>query len=362
MEKRRMAGPFVPLPGEIFDVLEAESPQCFKAYAYILYRFFVEQDPDVEGEWVLGRIQASKAEIAAKVPGERSWFRDKIWPTLESLGLVREAEGGFVELPKLYKKAHQYLSPLQVTRRFNLIVQKLEEMETRQASIESLILEVKPLNLEVKPPKLEGAPPNLEVKPPKPGGVIINRDQNKRSLSSNNIISGFYRGIGQKRISKRKRERGKIALEKLRKEGFSAEDIAFAVGWTLGNAKEEPYDFSIIEHTIGQAIAAREKEEAEWREMQERERKAQEERERIEREEKEHDEIEAYKEGLDPDQREELREKAVAEIRDSGDYKEQFITEVLIEIKENEILNRRIKKENGEKSPPTDSRRNDNNE
>jgi len=42
-------------------------------------------------------------------------------------------------------------------------------------------------------------------------------------------------------------------------DDFKPEDIQFAVEWTLKNAKEELYDFSIIKHTIGQAIVAKKK-------------------------------------------------------------------------------------------------------
>ena len=48
-------------------------------------------------------------------------------------------------------------------------------------------------------------------------------------------------------------------------EGFKPEDIEFAAEWTLKNAKEKPYDFSIICHTIGEAMAAKEKAEGENR-------------------------------------------------------------------------------------------------
>lgn len=163
-QRRRMAGPFVPLPGEIFDLLEGESAQCFKAYAYMLYAFFVEQDPDVEGEWVLGRIQATRAEIGRKLGRERSWFKDRIWPRLKELGLVRETEDGAVELPKLYKKAHQYLSPLQVTRQLNLIMRKLDELDSRIGG-EPPEGEGKPRESEAMPRETEGAPRFREALP-----------------------------------------------------------------------------------------------------------------------------------------------------------------------------------------------------
>ncbi len=44
-------------------------------------------------------------------------------------------------------------------------------------------------------------------------------------------------------------------------EGFSEEDIEFAVKWTIENSKEKPYDFSLIKEPIGQAMAAKKEEE-----------------------------------------------------------------------------------------------------
>jgi hypothetical protein len=187
---------------------------------------------------------------------------------------------------------------------------------------------------------------SLKMREDSPATSFLKDLNKKLSLSGNNIISGFYRGIGQQRISREKRERASKIFKKLRQDGFSAEDIAFAVAWTLENAKEEPYDFSIIQHTIGQAIAAEKKEEAEAEKIEERERAAAEERERQEREEKERERMEAYKESLNPEEREQLREEALAEIRESGDFKEQFINDILIRVRENEILQRKLGREN----------------
>ena len=52
--------------------------------------------------------------------------------------------------------------------------------------------------------------------------------------------------------------------------------------------------------------------------------------------------IKAYKENLSHKERAKLREKAEAEIRDSGQFKEEFITDYLIEAKENDIIREQI--------------------
>ncbi len=165
-------------------------------------------------------------------------------------------------------------------------------------------------------------------------------DSLKDSLSPDPVML-FYTGIGQQRISKQKRERGNSVLQELQKEGFSPENIQFAVDWTLkpGNTKEPVHDFSIISHTIGQALAARDADEeaaGNARKEEARVRAAEEEQRRLE------GEIKDLRSKLNEDELMELRKRAEGEIRDSGKYKEQFINEPLIVAKENEILRRKI--------------------
>ena len=62
-----------------------------------------------------------------------------------------------------------------------------------------------------------------------------------------------------------------------------------------------------------------------------------------EEKEREKAKLEAYKQTLSPEARAELRERALREIRNIGEIKEGFISEVLIAVKENEIL--RMEKE-----------------
>lgn len=166
----------------------------------------------------------------------------------------------------------------------------------------------------------------------------ISKDSLKDTLSSREIISGFYKGIGQRRIAAQKRERAGRDLEELLKDGFSTDDIQFAVEWTLANTKEEVYDFSIIKHTIGQAMAAKEKVEAgEARKLQEERLAAERQADKKKREE-EKARIDSYKETLSSKERAKLRERAETEIKESGQYKPEFITEHLIEAKESELI------------------------
>ena len=120
------------------------------------------------------------------------------------------------------------------------------------------------------------------------------------------------------------------------------EDIQFTSEWSVENAKEELYDFSIIKHTIGQAMAAKEEAETKKAKKSEAERIASLEQEERDRQEQERAEIEAYKETLNPETRTALREKALKEIKSTDGIKEDFINDMLIAVKENEILRTEI--------------------
>ena len=96
---------------------------------------------------------------------------------------------------------------------------------------------------------------------------------------------------------------------------------------------------------------------AEERQIRQR-REAEEEREREERLDRERERIEEFKENLSAEEREKLRKEAVSELKG---YNPEFVSELLIEIKENEILRKRLdcKDENVEKSPSADTRQDD---
>lgn len=164
------------------------------------------------------------------------------------------------------------------------------------------------------------------------------KDILKDSLSPRAITSSFYKGIGQEKISEEKRERAEKDLKELLNDGFSPEDIQFAVKWTLKNAKEELYDFSIVKHTIGQAMASRKKVEAEKAKRREREKAAAQNEADEKRRAEEEERVKAYKLTLSSEERQALHDRAKDEIRSSGLYKEDFITDYLVEIKENELI------------------------
>jgi hypothetical protein len=200
-------------------------------------------------------------------------------------------------------------------------------------------------------PSSEESSTNIEVEPTlvkttlvdfTPNKDIRSKDHIKDSLSQDQVIDLFYNGIGQKKVARQKRERAENNIKELLSDGFTEEDIAFAVKWTLDNSKEKPYDFSLIKDTIGQATAAKKEIETKEAKRIEKERlkaqKEEEEKRTVEIQEK----IKKYKENLNEGQRSELREKALEEIRKTKGIKEEFITNILIEAKENEIIRRQL--------------------
>ena len=164
----------------------------------------------------------------------------------------------------------------------------------------------------------------------------------KIDLSLTNTVDLFYKGIGQKDIAKRKREKAEKDIEELIEDGFSQEDIIFAINWTIKNAKEKPYDFALIKDTIGQAMAAKKEIELEEQKITERDQKRAKQIEEEKKLEEERKKIESYKESLSPEQRSELREKVLNEIKKSGTIKRELIGQPLIDAKENEILRKEL--------------------
>jgi len=74
----------------------------------------------------------------------------------------------------------------------------------------------------------------------------------------------------------------------------------------------------------------------------EEEKQAQLQREKEERKEQEHAILEAYKEKMDSEERQNLRERALREIRNTEGIREDFISDILIDAWENQILKSEI--------------------
>jgi len=160
----------------------------------------------------------------------------------------------------------------------------------------------------------------------------------KIDLSLAETVDLFYNGIGQTTLTKKKREKAEKNIEELLEDGFSQQDIIFAINWTIKNAKEKPYDFALIKDTIGQAIATKKEMKAEEQKNAEIEQKRAKQMEDEKKLKEERKRMESYKESLSPEQRAELRERALDEIKNMGNVRQELIGQPLIEAKENEIL------------------------
>ncbi len=98
------------------------------------------------------------------------------------------------------------------------------------------------------------------------------------------------------------------------------------------------YNSIIEDWKVPKSYLEAEKEKEREAERVERERIARLEQEEQDKAEQERMELEAYKGTLDPEEREKLRERALERIRSMEGVKEEFISDVLIEAQENEIL------------------------
>lgn len=337
-----MGGRFYVMPFEVHDKLEeTEYPQaCRDIYEGILRNILISEDWETEGEWVAGKFRATKARIAKLSATSRGHFY-RAWAALKAVCLIHENEDGSFSLPMYKKKSEAAI----YARDIATMMKRIEELEEQNEEMLSMLKDMREKILMYEDPSGKLRIVEEERSSPMRQKCLMGetdlshgRDsypfKEEKEISLSGIVDLFYTGIGQKKISKEKRKRGNDVLNKLREDGFSLEDISFAVQWTIENAKEAPYDIKILQHTIGQAMAAKEKQTAR------EEKRAEEEREKAEllAEEQERKEIERYKESLSKEERAELRKQAEEELRASGEFQETFIGDFLIGLKENEIL------------------------
>jgi len=151
------------------------------------------------------------------------------------------------------------------------------------------------------------------------------------------LIDRFYNKVGQQKISEREREKANAVIKEL-KDQYTDHDIRYAIDWTIANWKEKPNTIGCLHSSIGQAMAAKKETEAEKQKEIEREQKKAKQMEEDRKADEERENINAYKENLSPEQRSELREKALDEIKKLGNIREELIGKPLIEAKENELI------------------------
>jgi hypothetical protein len=340
--QKRMGGRFIIIPFEVYDILQEINRSSSSLYYSILRFQYIQEDWESDDTWVIGYVKVTKTELFTKAPISEGGFYDSAWPGLVEAGLIDTTQDGRIVLPKLKKKADVGISPSDLAE-LRSRIEQLEDILKGSGNGPERSCQPETSESEGFPSNIEGFPSNIEGSRARES---LLEDLDGIDLSLSRAISLFYNGIGQTKISKGKRERGKKIYEKLIEDGFTPEQIQFAVEWTLKNAKEDLYDFSILEHTIGQAMAGMEREQRKRAEREKRENEAAEMEKKETEEDAERKRILEHKASLNSAARAELRREAEAEIKNSGQFKDDFIDDFLVEIKENQILRRRLNNEN----------------
>jgi len=379
----KMAGTWAPIYKEVSDILKNLHPYAFSVYNALL-ELHLKEDWDQPGEWVIATTteKVIKSDIIRNSVKKRDRFYRIAWPLLLSSGLVIERDDGKITITKYKKKSekekrgHQSLSNIE--KRINLIEKLLDEIKSDinelkiskilntsdVSDYQTLLFDEKQEKSKVSDSQTENGNTQEKVSDyqthleKKVSDIqtldhqvseyqtevsdiqtlaTTSIDQERDLKISLSLISLFYSTIGQTKISKEKRERALKSFEEMRKEGFTDDEIEFAVKWIPENAKEKPYDFAIVPNMIGQALAARDEYEKKERRQAEKEaeKALHEEEERKSSELKDHSRL--VKERMTPDERKELKQKAIESLEAQG-MKKQFITQMLIEAEENKIL------------------------
>lgn len=170
-----------------------------------------------------------------------------------------------------------------------------------------------------------------------PQGTNIKQIQNKdiKTLSLEGLVDKFYNLLNQK-PSHEKRERGIKEAKKLIQEGFSLEDLDYAILWVV-RTYPDTGSFDRIPHFIDQALKDRE-EEKKALEAQRR-LKVEEERRRAEEQqiEQERKRIEEVKASLPSEKLEELRQEAL-ELLEREKVNVELGRETLLRLKMDELV------------------------
>jgi hypothetical protein len=82
------------------------------------------------------------------------------------------------------------------------------------------------------------------------------KENNRFYKESNTLVELFYIKIGQNKISEKKKQTGEDICFGLLNEGFSPEDITYAIDWIKDNVSEV-YSFGIVPQIIGQALSCK---------------------------------------------------------------------------------------------------------
>ena len=342
----KIGGRWTGLPDEVVELLAKENLSCAWTYVLMLKRFYVEQVTDTEGLWIAGRIQASRNEVIRSVSKSRGNFRINIWPRWLEIGIVEIKDGG-IYLPMVFKKGEEYFEPSVMREELAALRSRQAEMEydnlEMRQTIQSLVkfIDKGQEVISARRASLRPGPGLCEARtgPHRgPGSLLLDTDTTLTQRDANKLVSGFYREIGRKRVSKTVRDKAIASIKKLMDDSYLPGEIAYALDWIPKNATEDIKHFGIVPHMIDQALEAGRKE----LEIEEARQVIEEQR----REDKQHrlsDEeetaaVQNYKEQLPDDEREELRNDAILKLRGMEGIKHDFISPPLIDAIENELI------------------------
>lgn len=151
-----------------------------------------------------------------------------------------------------------------------------------------------------------------------------------------NLVVTFYQGLGQEKVSEVLKREGMIVLQDLIDEGYTKEEVAFALGWAVDNIKEI-HSIRIIPKVIGQALGDKEsKRLVEEKEKTEQQKRLEEDKQR-EEERKRGEELDKVFGQLPKEKQEKLEEKARENLIEQGVHP-NFILPTLLRLERNRLL------------------------
>lgn len=151
-----------------------------------------------------------------------------------------------------------------------------------------------------------------------------------------NLVVTFYQGLGQEKVSEVLKREGMIVLQDLIDEGYTKEEVAFALGWAVDNIKEI-HSIRIIPKVIGQALGDKEsKRLVEEREKAVQQKRLEEDKQR-EEERKRGEELDKVFGQLPKEKQEKLEEKARENLIEQGVHP-NFILPTLLRFERNRLL------------------------
>lgn len=151
-----------------------------------------------------------------------------------------------------------------------------------------------------------------------------------------NLAVTFYKSLGQEKASEVLGREGMVVLQDLLDEGYSREEVAYALGWAVDNIKGI-HSIRILPKIIGQALGEKEsKRLVEEKEKLEQQKRLEEDK-KIEEERKRADELDRVFEGLPKDEQERIEGKARENLVEQG-INTSFILPTLLRIERNKLL------------------------